>query len=214
MKTRCTTSRCLASHPRFLYQMESQIGSRVRRHGPMLHCKTVAIVPHTVSLLGTHSAFQQTMVCACTLSHSECNDHKHAGEPQTAEEYLRRVRAEAAACPRVVRVEFDPSKLKKNSQAAPSTSQGAATGAPAYVGADAVPLSTHEATHIAQQPPQEPASSLQGVTKQGVAEKLNMTSPGSGEAGAPRPRRAAYVTRLLAAGSLPQAPPWAQPSHT
>ena len=38
-------------------------------------------------------------------------------EPQTAEEYLRRVRAEAAKCPQIVRVEFDPEKAnKKQSQ--------------------------------------------------------------------------------------------------
>lgn len=42
----------------------------------------------------------------------------HPGEPQTAEEYLRRVRYEAARCPAIVHVAIDPSKLQQPSESA------------------------------------------------------------------------------------------------
>lgn len=38
-------------------------------------------------------------------------ERAHAGPPQTAEEYLQRVRYEAMRCPQVLRVEISPSKM-------------------------------------------------------------------------------------------------------
>lgn len=133
----------------------------------------------------------------------------NTGEPQTVEEYLRRVRAEAAACPRVVRVEFDPSRVQPK-RSKPNEADTSETGTPGTADpVSSIPTSINPSTSV---PTTAATPGSQGHDGSCQEEQGSASARQDGRISS-APRRAPYVQRLVEAGSLPKAATWAQPSQ-